>query len=66
MLSGLRCNGDWIAVTFSVAATNANMAPRVSAMIKTVVRMEAKICFMEKSQKHGRGINIVDPAGRLA
>ena len=36
-----------MAVTFNVAATRINMAARVIAMIRIVVRMEARISFME-------------------
>src|SRR5882724_87393 len=42
-----RCNGETIAVTFNVASTSTNIEASVIAMINTVVRMEARIRFMD-------------------
>src|SRR6202140_4180123 len=45
-MAAARCRGDSSEVTYSVAWTRINMAPRVIATMRMVVRTEARIIFM--------------------
>src|SRR6266568_6917850 len=47
-MAAARWSGDSSAVTYSVAWTRINIAPRVIATIRTVVKTEARIIFMRR------------------
>src|SRR5438309_10151485 len=46
-MAAARCRGDSSEVTYSVAQTSTNIAPRVNATMRTVVTTEARIIFIE-------------------